>query len=168
MLAARRYRRPTSSRNSLLVQSSEPREVPLALVEWSHFAVGHFLGCVVFLRRAALTTLSDQCTLSSSFAFLQSLAQRYLARQPQPASTSHGLSLPTALEGSEVHWPRALPAPATFRLQGLVTLLAACSFRARAGFVSHRQRSWDCPFGGFPSRKVSRAFPHGRTHLPLV
>jgi hypothetical protein len=39
--------------------------------------------------------------------------------------------------------------PATFRLQGLVTLLAVSSLRNRAGFVSHRQRSWDSPFGGF-------------------
>jgi hypothetical protein len=60
------------SRNSLLVQSSEPGEVPALLVLRSHFAVGHFLGCVVFPRRAVLGTFSDQYTLSSSFAFLQS------------------------------------------------------------------------------------------------
>ena len=50
--------------------------------------------------------------------------------------------------------------PATFRLQGLVTLLTVSSLRTRAGFFSHRQRSWDSPFGGFSSRKVSDAFPH--------
>jgi hypothetical protein len=48
--------------------------------------------------------------------------------------------------------------PATFRLQGLVTLLTVSSLESRAGFVSHRQRSWDSPFGGFPFRKVSAAF----------
>jgi hypothetical protein len=122
---------------------------------------------VGFLRRAALTTLSDQCTLSSSFAFLQSLAQRHLAGQPQPASTSHGLSLPSAHQGSEVYLPRALPQPATFRPQGLATLSAAYSLRARAGFVSHRRRSWDSPFGAFSSRKVSATFPGGRTHMPF-
>jgi hypothetical protein len=53
---------------------------------------------------------------------------------------------------------RARP-PATFRLQGLVTLLAACSLRARAGFVSRRRRSWDSPFGAFSSHKVPTAFP---------
>jgi hypothetical protein len=85
-----------SSRNSLLVQSFKPVEVPPLLVLRSHFAVGHFLGCVVFLRRVALNTLSSQCVLSSSFAFLQSLAQRNLARRSQPADTSHGLSFPSA------------------------------------------------------------------------
>jgi hypothetical protein len=48
-------------------------EVPALLVLRSHFAVGHFLGYVVFPRKAALGTFSDQCTLSSSFAFLQSI-----------------------------------------------------------------------------------------------
>jgi hypothetical protein len=42
---------------------------------------------------------------------------------------------------------RGLYLPATFRLQGLATLVAGCSLRSRAGFVSHRQRSWDSPFG---------------------
>jgi hypothetical protein len=92
-----------SSRNSLLVQSFKPVEVSPLLVLRSHFAVGHFLGCVVFLRRVALNTLSSQCVLSSSFAFLQSLAQRNLARRSQPADTSHGLSFPSAHAGPEVH-----------------------------------------------------------------
>jgi hypothetical protein len=92
-----------SSRNSLLVQSFRPAEIPPLLVLRSHFAVGRFLGCVVFVRRAALSTLSDQCVLSSSFAFLQSVAQRNLARRPWPTSTSHGLSFPSAHTGSEVH-----------------------------------------------------------------
>jgi hypothetical protein len=46
---------------------------------------------------------NSRYVLSSSFAFLQSLAQRCLAGRPQPASTSHGLSLPSAHQGSEVH-----------------------------------------------------------------
>jgi hypothetical protein len=50
--------------------------------------------------------------------------------------------------------------PASFRLQGLVTLLAVSSLRFRAGSVSHRRRSWDSPFGAFSSRKVSACF-HG-------
>jgi len=137
------------------------------LVLQSHFAVGRSLGCVVFPRRAVLAAFSNQYTLSSSFAFLQSFAQHSLACRPQPTSSSLGLLLPTALEDSEVHWPRTLPTPATFRLQGLVTLWAAYSFRARAGFVSHRRRSWDSPFGAFASRKVSATFPGGRTHVPF-
>jgi hypothetical protein len=62
---------------------------------------------------------------------------------------------------------RELYLPAVFRLQGLVTLLTVYSLRIRAGFVSHRQRSWDSPFGAFPSQKVSGPFPAGRTHLPF-
>jgi hypothetical protein len=112
--------------------------------------------------------LSERCVLSSGFAFLQSLAQHNLARQPQPPSTSHGLLLPTALEDLEIHLPRALPSPATVRLQGLATLLTAYALRARAGFVSHRRRSWDSPFGAFSFRKVSAAFPGGRTRVPFL
>jgi hypothetical protein len=48
--------------------------------------------------------------------------------------------------------------PATFRLQGLVTLLTVFSLRSRAGSVSHRQRSWDLPFGALPSREVSERY----------
>jgi hypothetical protein len=62
---------------------------------------------------------------------------------------------------------RAVPLPATFRLQGLVTLWAAYALRAPAGFLSHRRRSWDLPFGAFSFRKVSAAFPRGRTHVPF-
>jgi hypothetical protein len=82
------------------------------------------------------------------------------------AESSHGLPLPSALEESEVHFTRVCP-PATVRLQGLATLLTAYSLESRAGFVSHRQRSWDSPFGEFPSRKVSTAFRPGRTHIPF-
>jgi hypothetical protein len=139
----------------------QPVEVPRLLVSRSHYAVGRFLGYVVFLRRAAPTTLSDQCALSSSFAFLQSIAQHNLACRTKPGGSSHGLSFPTALEDSEIHLPRALPTPVTVRLQGLVTLWAVYALRGRAGFVSHRRRSWDSPFGAFSSRKVSDPFPGG-------
>jgi len=54
---------------------------------------------------------------------------------------------------------------ATFRLQGLITLLAVYSLRSRAGFVSHRPRSWDLPFGAFSSWKVTGRFRLGRTHI---
>jgi hypothetical protein len=89
-----------------------------------------------------------------------------LARPPQSTGTSHGLLFPTARQGSEVYLMRARP-PATFRLQGLATLLTAYSLRSRAGFVSHRQRSWDSPFGAFSSRKVSGLLSPGRTHIPF-
>jgi hypothetical protein len=63
-----------------------------------------------------------------------------------------GFLLPTAHEGSKVHLTRVYR-PATFRLQGLITLLAAFSLRSRAGSLSHRQRSWDSPFGGPPPER---------------
>jgi hypothetical protein len=58
------------------------------------------------------------------------------------AESSPGLSVPSAHEDSEVHFARACRL-ATFRLQGLVTLLTVYSLRARAGLLSYRQRSWD-------------------------
>jgi hypothetical protein len=48
------------------------------------------------------------------------------------------------------------PDPATFRLQGLATLLTVYSFRARAGLVSCRQRSWDSTLRSFPLSKGIR------------
>jgi len=45
--------------------------------------------------------------------------------------------------------------------------VTAYSLRTRAGFVSHRQRSWDSPFGAFPSRTVSGALPPRSPHLPF-
>ena len=72
---------------------------------------------------------------------LLSWASRPFSAQRNRRSTYHGLSI-----------------PATFRPQGLTTLSAACSLRARAGSVSHRRRSWDSPFGAFPSRKVPPRF----------
>jgi hypothetical protein len=61
---------------------------------------------------------------------------------------------------------RGLCLPATFRLQGLVTLLTAYSLRTRAGLVSYRRRSWDSPFGAFSSREGVR-YVSARTH-PLT
>jgi len=67
---------------------------------------------------------------------------------------------------SKVYLTRVRP-PATFRLQGLVTLLATYSLRSRAGFFSHRRRSWDSPFGVFSFRKASELLPFGFAHLPF-
>jgi len=64
---------------------------------------------------------------------------------------------------------RGLCLPATFRLQGLVTLLTVYSLESRAGFLSHRQRSWDSPFGGLPlSSRSCRRFRRKRTCIPLI
>jgi hypothetical protein len=51
--------------------------------------------------------LSGRSALSSSLAFLQSLAQHDLVRRPQPTNTSPGLLLPTAHKGSAVYSTRA-------------------------------------------------------------
>jgi hypothetical protein len=48
--------------------------------------------------------------------------------------------------------------PTTFHPQGLVTLPVVCSLHSLAGFVSRRQRSWEVPFGAFPSQEVSERF----------
>jgi hypothetical protein len=96
----------------------------------------------------------------SSLASVSSRTKLCLADQPQPASSSLGLLLPTAHEEPKIHLPRARP-PATVRLQGLATLLTAYALRSPAGSISHRQRSWDPRFGAFSSRKVSGALPPG-------
>jgi hypothetical protein len=36
--------------------------------------------------------------------------------------------------------------------------LTVCSLESRAGFVSHRRRSWDSPFGGYSPGRFSRHF----------
>jgi hypothetical protein len=95
-----------------------------------------------------------------------SVTQQILAGESQRASSSHGLCFPTARARSKVHITRACR-PALFRLQGLVTLLAAYSLRSLAGFLSRRQRSWDSPFEAFSSRRSTRAFPLECTHVPF-
>jgi len=122
---------------------------------------------VVFLQLAAPTTLSDQCALSSSFTFLQSITQRNLVRQPQPADTSHGLFFPSAHQGSEVHSTRVLPSryvpPSGFGypLGGLLPP-SPCRFCfTPAALMGFALRS-------LPLSKGIRAFPRGRTHLPFL
>jgi hypothetical protein len=51
--------------------------------------------------------------------------------------------------------------PATFRPQGLTSLSAVSSLRARARHVSGRLHSWGSPFGAFLSRRAIR--PLNRT-----
>jgi hypothetical protein len=97
------------------------------------------------------------CILSSSFHLP---LEYYPATPTQPPQRSGPLmgfdSLQHLRHPRSTH--RGLSLPATFRLQGLITLLTAYSLDCRAGFVSHRRRSWDSPFGGFPFQMVSTAF----------
>jgi len=158
LLAAERCRLAASSRNWLLVQS-------FALV--SGIA---FMGFAIPVCRSPFRRLSGFPATSCAEHVKRPvrplvefrLPPESCPTQPSPPAaagdTSLGLSLPSAHEGSEVHLPRALPRPTTVRPQGLATLSAAYALRARAGFVSHRRRSWDSPCGASSSRKVSVAF----------
>jgi hypothetical protein len=131
--------------------------VPLAVSSAVWFSGGGF-------RRSQL---SDRRALSASFAFLQSLAQRNLARRPQPASSSHGLWLPSALTGSEVHCLRVVQAryvpPAGFGdpLGGLLPPSPCRACFIPAALLGFALRSFLLPEG-------IRAFPRGRTHLPFL
>jgi len=71
------------------------------------------------------------------------------------------------MQADGVH-ARGFCLPAMFRPQGLATLSTVYSPESRAGCISHRQRSWDFPFGAYSSCKVSEAFPLGSTHLPFL
>jgi hypothetical protein len=113
---------------------------------------------------------SQPCVQSSPLFEFGSPLESSLANPSRPAATRQLLSwtsVPFSTSGLGDPLDAGFPGPATFRLQGLATLLTAYSLRARAGFLSHRQRSWDSPFGAFPSRKVSGALPPGSTHLPF-
>ena len=101
-----------SSRSWLLVQSIKPVEVPPLLVLRSHFAVGHFLGCVwSSFAETAPITLSDQCALSSSFAFLQSSCPARNLVLPAEADQAPLMGFRSLQHSrdSEIHLPRALP-----------------------------------------------------------
>jgi len=119
---------------------------------------------------------ADCCRLRLSYRprplFELHLSSRVLPSNTYPTATairsSHGLPLPTALTGTRGPPHAGSEPPATFRLQGLATLLTACSLESRAGFVSHRQHSWDSPFGGFTFRQVSTAFSAGKNPLTVV
>jgi hypothetical protein len=151
--------RGASSRNSRLVQSSVPAEVPPVLVRRSHYAVGHFLGHVVFLQRTGATTLSDRPQPLVELRLPPEYCPTSPSQPPQQAGSSHGLSFPSALTDSAIHCSRSLPRFATVRPQGLVTLSTAYARRAPAGLVSCRRRSWDSPFGAFVLPEGIRRFP---------
>jgi len=144
--------------NWSLVQSMTPAEVSPLLVLRSRFAVSTSPRLCGFPSSGCRRRLFGLSAASSRRA---SPSSRVLPSNTYPAAatakSSHGLLLPSALEEFEVHCSRASQ-PASFRLQGLATLLTAYSLESRAGFVSHRQRSWDSPFGGFLAREVSRPF----------
>jgi hypothetical protein len=114
------------------------------------------LGCAVFLARAAADdSYVIGRVLSSNLTFPLECYPATPTRPPQRPSPLMGFASLQHLRNSRSTSPRA-SRPATFRLQGLVTLLTVYSLRTRAGFVSHRRRSWDSPFGAFSSREGVR------------
>jgi hypothetical protein len=86
---------------------------------------------------------------SSCFAFLQRLPTTDPSRFIQ---NRHLLwaSIPLSTYQTWGSTGRGFAWPATFRLQGLVTLLAAYSPQALVGFVSRQQRLWDFTLRSFP------------------
>jgi hypothetical protein len=87
-----------------------PAQVPPLLVWRSHYAVGRFLGSVVFPWRTTLATVKRTANPLVELGLPVSLTQQNLADQPQPVSPSLGLPFPSAHEEPQVHFPRALPA----------------------------------------------------------
>jgi hypothetical protein len=96
----------------------------------------------------------------------ESITQQYLASRPQPASTSHGLLFPTALQGSKVHLMRVLPAryvPSSgfgYPLDGLLPSNPCRSCFIPAALMGFTLRSVLLTEGG-------GTFPSRRTHMPF-
>jgi hypothetical protein len=77
----------------------------------------------------------------------------------QETPTSPELWLPTAQTGRMDPRPPGLPHPATFHLQGLVTLLAAYSPSGLGSLISCCQRSWDFALRSFLLPRGFHPFP---------
>jgi hypothetical protein len=128
------------------------------------------LGFAVFLLRAA-AGLYLRSRKHPLFAFGRSFrvfGQQYLPGNPKAPGPLMGFASLQHLRGRGP-LTTGQAGPATFRLQGLLTLLTVFSLESRAGSVSHRQRSWDSPFGGLLLPSSSQGpFGSGRTHLPFA
>jgi hypothetical protein len=109
--------------------------------------------------------LSKQCHPSSRQLerFLQSLTRLHLAARRRRSKRKQHLSWAFAslqrILAPRVHCTQGLPRPATFRLQGLATLLTVCSPRSFAEPFSSRQRSWDFSLRSVPLSQGGIAFP---------
>jgi hypothetical protein len=121
-------------------------------------------------------SLDGRCRLRLNKPTINSALRVYLPLECYPANPSRRVATRQLLSWAlrpystcEIEGPHdaSRAGPALFRLQGLVTLLAAYSLRSLAGFLSRRQRSWDSPFEAFSSRRSTRAFPLECTHVPF-
>jgi hypothetical protein len=105
--------------------------------------------------------------LSSSFASVQSFDRPFLAGQPQPSGSSHGLLLPSALAESKVHLVRVLPArygPPTrfgYPLDGLLPSIPCRFYFTPAALLGFTLRS-------VPLSQGTRPFPAEWTHMPFL
>jgi hypothetical protein len=172
-LPRRCYHRWASSRGvyrSFRVFST--RCVLPSLAWQSHFAVGHFPGLVVFRGVSRLGPFKNPAHPLVDFGppaeYYPVAASSRRPHRAAPGSSSPGLLLPSAHTGFGGPLSAGLPPPATFRLQGLVTLLAVCSPRSLTGLISSRQRPWDSSLRSISSREVASAFPRRRTRMPLA
>jgi hypothetical protein len=68
------------------------------------------LGCAVFRAQATPTTVKQPTSSSHRASAAVKTSRLCLADPPQRVSTSHRLCVPSALEDSQVHCSRALPA----------------------------------------------------------
>jgi hypothetical protein len=143
--------------NQVPVQSCETHRCIPLLLSGSRCAVSSCLGCAVFLRCVAADTVwVIGCVLSSSLPVPLEFYPATPTRPSQRPSPLMGFRSLQHIKDSRSTCRGRLSPPATFRLQGLATLLTACSLESRAGFVSHRRRSWDSPFGGLSLPEGSR------------
>jgi hypothetical protein len=124
--------------------------------------LGRFPGLVVFRKNRATTNpLKNSSFPLSGFRFPPEFS---LASPSRPCRRGRRYRLlswaspPFSTSGERGSTARGFAAPATFRLQGLITLLAVSSPRTRAGLVSCRQRSW-----AFALRSVP--LPKGIQHV---
>jgi hypothetical protein len=105
------------------------------------------LGCAVFLLRTVL----DEFSLPAASSLRVRVPPECRPTTPSQRASAHQhlswASVSLQHMRNRGSTSRRLFLPALVRLQGLATLLTVCAPRIRAGFVSHRQRSWDSPFG---------------------
>jgi hypothetical protein len=138
------------------------------LVQRSHFAVSRFLGFVVFLRRG--WPVAFQRPVNAPLIEFRFPPESYPTDPSQPTAVRRLLSWafgPFSTCRNRRSTCRELAGLTPLRLQGLVTLLTAYSLRNLVGFVSHRQHSWDSPFGACIFCQVSDMFP-SRIDPPAV
>jgi hypothetical protein len=106
------------------------------------------------------------CSLTPTrLAFLQSIRTVEPSRLPQQHGSSHGLSVPTTQIRFEGPLFDRVPRLSSFRLQGLATLLAACSPQALVNLISDPPRPWDLPLRSIFLRQGIVALPQQWTHL---